>query len=281
MQKEFPDVSKAAWLAKVEKDLKGKPLDSLNFSVKGETFSPFWHREDLVTAYSPLKTSSGWKIGAHITEQDISQANKLALEALSGGANALWFSRYRPLSTEQKNALLDGIYLDIIECVIDEEEMQSSQGSIAVDLWHAAKTPKLTPTFCLNRHADFFTAVAHYRAVRACWQQITAAYQLNTPCKLAVFLHVAGVDENSNKISSSVDAITAAVGGADSIYVQPSDGHGDTNFYRRIARNIHHLMLEESHLGIVADPVAGSYYLENLTDTIARRIWSEFQAVGK
>jgi len=72
--------------------------------------------------------------------------------------------------------------------------------------------------------------------------------------------------------------MSAVVGGADSITVEPFDivfGTPD-DFSERIARNQQLLLMEESHLDKVADPGAGSYYIESLTQLIAQNAWSIF-----
>jgi methylmalonyl-CoA mutase len=72
--------------------------------------------------------------------------------------------------------------------------------------------------------------------------------------------------------------MSAVIGGADSITVEPFDiiFRNPDDFSERIARNQQLLLMEESHLGIVADPGAGSYYLEKLTSEIAREAWKLF-----
>ena len=70
-----------------------------------------------------------------------------------------------------------------------------------------------------------------------------------------------------------------AFGGADAITVLPFTwalGRPDT-FARRIARNTHLVLQEESALGRVIDPAAGAWYVEKLTDDLARKAWALFQ----
>jgi methylmalonyl-CoA mutase len=52
-------------------------------------------------------------------------------------------------------------------------------------------------------------------------------------------------------------------------------------FSARLARNLPVILSQEAHLDWVADPAAGSYFLENLTDELARSAWSEFQDLEK
>jgi methylmalonyl-CoA mutase len=85
-------------------------------------------------------------------------------------------------------------------------------------------------------------------------------------------------------LRTTVAAFGAGVGGADTVQVLPFDtaipgGLPGTRveFARRIARNTQLLLLEESNLGRVRDPAGGSWYVEDLTETLAAQSWSHFQ----
>jgi methylmalonyl-CoA mutase len=78
-----------------------------------------------------------------------------------------------------------------------------------------------------------------------------------------------------------VGCFAAAVGGADSITVRPFDaalGLPD-ELGRRIARNTHVVLAEESNIAKVIDPGGGSWYVECRTDALAQAAWTEFQAI--
>lgn len=85
-------------------------------------------------------------------------------------------------------------------------------------------------------------------------------------------------DEHSQKIAATTQVLSAVVGNAACLTVLPSDatelGSG-SDFNRRIARNNAHLLRLESHLDKVADPAAGSYFLEKLTDQVAEHLWAK------
>ncbi|MGB9222038.1 methylmalonyl-CoA mutase family protein, partial [Mycobacterium sp.] len=81
-------------------------------------------------------------------------------------------------------------------------------------------------------------------------------------------------------------AFGAGVGGADTVQVLPFDvaipgGFPGLakSFARRIARNTQLLLLEESHVGRVLDPAGGSWFVEDLTEQLARQAWQHFQAI--
>lgn len=75
--------------------------------------------------------------------------------------------------------------------------------------------------------------------------------------------------------------MSAALGGVDSMTVTPFDKTYDApnEFSERMARNQQLLLKEESHFDKVIDPAAGSYYIENLTVSIAKQAWELFLAV--
>lgn len=85
-------------------------------------------------------------------------------------------------------------------------------------------------------------------------------------------------DPYVNMLRTTVAAFAAGVGGADAVTVLPFDsplGLPDA-FGRRIARNVSHLLIEEAHVAEVADPAAGGYAIERLTEDLARAGWAEF-----
>ena len=75
--------------------------------------------------------------------------------------------------------------------------------------------------------------------------------------------------------------MSAAIGGCDSIEVTPFDAalKPSDDFSRRLARNTQVILKQEAYLDRVADPAGGSYYVEALTDSLAREAWKLFQQV--
>ncbi|MEN0006404.1 MAG: hypothetical protein AAF798_19790, partial [Bacteroidota bacterium] len=106
----FPPTSKADWLEKVRKDLKGKPLESLQWQLE-ETIhiDALFHPEDQLQAFPPIQSAktenNDWEIGAVV------RTNKQALKELMGGADSLVFEG---ATGEQLNDLLKDIALPYI-----------------------------------------------------------------------------------------------------------------------------------------------------------------------
>ena len=130
---------------------------------------------------------------------------------------------------------------------------------------------------------SYFPEIAKFRAIRLLWNQILHEYKLK---QAPTFVHAetclwnkARNDAHNNMLRSTTEAMSAALGGCSSITIYPYDVHfkEPSIFSKRIARNIHLILKEEAYLNKVADPGAGSYYIETLTDKIAQESWNLFR----
>lgn len=146
-------------------------------------------------------------------------------------------------------------------------------------------------SFRLAADDDQFMTIAKMRAARQLWARV--AEVVGAPESGAAILHaetslpmMTQRDPWVNMLRTTLAAFGAGVGGADSVLVLPFDvaipgGFPGTaaSFSRRIARNTQLLLLEESHLGRVLDPAGGSWFVEDLTEQLARQAWRHFQAI--
>ncbi|MEU5768360.1 methylmalonyl-CoA mutase subunit beta [Streptomyces asoensis] len=134
--------------------------------------------------------------------------------------------------------------------------------------------------------ADQFLTVAKLRAARRLWARVTEvcgapAGQVQHAVTSPVMM--ARRDPWVNMLRTTVATLAAGVGGADAVTVLPFDhsiGLPDA-FARRIARNTSTILIEESHLARVIDPAGGSWYVERLTDELARAGWEFFQKIER
>ncbi len=133
---------------------------------------------------------------------------------------------------------------------------------------------------------DFFPEIAKLRAARMLWAVIVKGYGPHNDASTLMHIHsVTGrwnktlYDPFVNMLRTQTEAMAAVTGGADTITVEPFDVifREPDNFSERIARNQQLLLMEESHLDKVADPGAGSYYIEELTSLIAGEAWKIFR----
>lgn len=113
---EFPPVSKAQWLERITKDLKGKPLEDLYWHLGPDlTVDPFGHADDQPTPPTPLSVAPvKWEINEDMDASAPTEANRQALEALAFGAESVHFHLAESSISDQMEVLLNRIYLDYI-----------------------------------------------------------------------------------------------------------------------------------------------------------------------
>lgn len=146
-------------------------------------------------------------------------------------------------------------------------------------------------SFQLVADDDQFLTIAKFRAARLLWARVAevvgcadgggATFHATTSMPM-----MTQRDPWVNMLRTTVAAFGAGVGGADTVQVLPFDAAIPgglsgvaSSFSRRIARNTQLLLLEESHTGRVLDPAGGSWYVEDLTESLAAQAWSHFQEI--
>lgn len=136
--------------------------------------------------------------------------------------------------------------------------------------------------------SNYFLEIAKFRAARMLWANIVASYDAEDRCAAKMHVHAETstfnltlFDAHVNLLRTQTEAMSAALGGVDSMTVTPFDKayEAPNDFSERMARNQQLLLKEESHFDKVIDPAAGSYYIENLTVSIAKQAWELFLAV--
>jgi methylmalonyl-CoA mutase len=139
-----------------------------------------------------------------------------------------------------------------------------------------ANTVAAALSFRFQIGVSYFVEIAKIRAFKLLWGNILAAYGVE-PTEPLIFASTTAQtfveDPHTNKIRSTTQAMSAVIGGAVMLTLQPTE---DSDFGRRIARNVQHLLGMESYLDKVVDPSAGSYYIETLTNKLAEAVWERF-----
>lgn len=136
--------------------------------------------------------------------------------------------------------------------------------------------------------SNYFMEIAKFRAARLLWAQIVNEYKPSCLCACQMIAHAETshfnltlFDAHVNLLRTQTEAMSAALAGVDSMTVTPFDQayESPNEFSERIARNQQLLLKEEAHLNRIVDPAAGSYYIENLTVSIAKQAWELFLQV--
>jgi methylmalonyl-CoA mutase len=138
-------------------------------------------------------------------------------------------------------------------------------------------------TFAIGK--NYFLEIAKLRAFRFLWKKICEVYNTDfnsftTPLHCITSKHYFNEEDvNKNILQHTTEAMSAILGGCDSISILPFDGKEDSEFSSRISRNISHLLKKEAYFDKVVDPAGGSYYIENTTQQLIEQAWKKINAL--
>ncbi len=254
--REFPPVPTSAWEEVIFKDLKGADYDKRLVwrTEEGLAVKPYYRKENLEKLQDQIsvrRTDRGWEtVAAGKPAADAIRADLLH----EAGANAVQELGY---------AIAMGV---------------EWLGSISQS--RPAEAVARRTELVMGVGPSYFMEIAKLRAVRLLWAQAVAAFGFEDPEACPMRLHVrtprrnkSVCDRYTNLLRAATEALAAVIGGCDQLTVEPF------GFDDHLALNIQRILREESHLDAVADPAGGSYYIEALTDSLAREAWKLFQQV--
>lgn len=125
---------------------------------------------------------------------------------------------------------------------------------------------------------NFYLEVAKLRAARLLWWRIMKGFGCKNPKSMMLRTHcqtsgwsLAEQDPFNNVVRTTIEALAAVFGGTQSLHTNSLDEAIalPSDFAARIARNTQLILQEETHIGSVVDPWAGSYLMEKLTQEMA------------
>lgn len=142
--------------------------------------------------------------------------------------------------------------------------------------------------FTLAVGSSYFMEIAKFRAARLLWSKVAEAYLPSDIDSTKMCIHAVNslwnktiYDPYVNMLRTTTEAMSGVLGGVHSMTVVPFDApyQDATTLSERIARNQQIILKEEAYFGKVIDPSAGSYYIEQLTQSIANNAWDLFLKV--
>jgi methylmalonyl-CoA mutase len=265
----FPPVTTAEWEAVARQDLKGQDYEQRLVwrAENGLTIKPFYRAEDIeslpecraaVPGAPPYLRGGG--PGWHASESADWPAAAVRADLLhEAGATAV---------EELGWALAEGV----------ERIAVASETGASLDEAASATS------FVFAVGSTYFVEIAKLRAARLLWWRVLQAFAPDDPDRAAASgpmrLHArtsrankSVYDPYTNLLRATTEAMAGVIGGADSLLVEP---HG---FDAHLAINVQRILAEEAHLDAVADPAGGSYFIEALTDALAREAWALLQRI--
>ena len=135
---------------------------------------------------------------------------------------------------------------------------------------------------------NHFMEIAKMRAARMLWAKIIKQFNPKNPKSMALRTHsqtsgwsLSEQDPFNNVARTCIEAMAAGLGGTQSLHTNALDEAIalPTDFSARIARNTQIYIQEETQITKAVDPWAGSYYVEFLTQEIAKKAWTLIEEV--
>jgi len=145
--------------------------------------------------------------------------------------------------------------------------------------------------FHLSAHKDFFEEIAKYRAARRIWYKlIKDRYEAKNPRSMEFRFHVqtagsslTAQSPNVNIVRTTIQALEAALGGVQSLHTNSYDEAICLPSEEAVllALRTQQVIQDETRVPNTIDPLAGSYFIEWLTDELEERVWSYMDKIEK
>lgn len=244
---EFPPVATEAWEAAIHADLKGADYDK----------RLVWHTDEgiAVRPYYRSAPGAGPAVAKETNEWEILDA---------------------PPHADVDAARFDEMGATVVQelgCALAE----------GIEFFAAGRPSEITFSFAIG--SSYFFQIAKLRAFRLLWRRALEAFgspeiRTRIHCRSSRW-NKSIYDASNNILRATTEAMAAAIGGADSISVEPWDATfkapGEASL--RLARNTQLILKHEAYLDRVVDPAAGCYYIEALTGSLASEAWKLMQRI--
>lgn len=126
----------------------------------------------------------------------------------------------------------------------------------------------------------YFVAIAKIRAFKKLWLALLTYFKVETlllPRLIARTTSLNFLDKNGDfsLLAATSQALSSVIAGIDGLCITPPNNWEgiDSKTAARLVRNVHYILLEESHLDAVMDPAAGAYYIEAATSELTQAAW--------
>jgi len=144
-------------------------------------------------------------------------------------------------------------------------------------------------SFFFNAHNDFFEEIAKYRAARRIWHKaIVERYKSKNPRSWALRFHtqtagcsLTAQQPYNNVVRTAIQALAAVMGGTQSLHTNSLDEVWvlPTVFAATITLRTHQIIEHETGVTNTVDPLGGSYFVETLTNEVARGAWDYIERI--
>jgi len=291
----FPKADTSDWAKVAEKELNGKPLESLNYHYNNEIIMPpvvfpgkedkkmkpiVWRKNKVCQRGISFRHTETIKeenieffisIGINNFKLNVTEESKIKADELKKlFPSCHWLDIYQK-EGGPSNFVIQQIIENfqraislILGLKINEEPINEFLGSIH---------------FSREIQDNYLYEISLGRAQRIVWRNILQAFEIDNPAP-PLFISTLPFIKNGLPdhflVEATAKTLSAVLGGADLIYLEFDEINEDMRIEN--FSHIHNIFTMESGIGEIIDPVAGSFYVDELTTKLAQQIWSKLKS---
>ncbi|HKK88573.1 MAG TPA: methylmalonyl-CoA mutase family protein [Saprospiraceae bacterium] len=308
---DFPSISREQWIESIKKELKGRSWDEQFVSLTEKLqVPPAYHSEEVSQQeWTPLTGHHHAQAlpGINFKDSALNQSNKQMLQALKHGVQApgivktskeqadveIIFKNVHPDMLEwhlfgysEEDKLVQFLRSNGASCVLHWAPLDSTDINVRlesfIDRLYAFDQSRKEDSFHYHCRTgtQYLTEIAVLRAMRRIFENYKAATRLKkTDFCLSTTNAINPLSEDpyTQMVANSTMAMSAMIAGADRISLDVLFEEKQ-ELQNRMAINLIQILKMESHLNKVRDPLAGSYWIEKATDSLAAHYWQSFQS---
>ena len=291
----FPKADISDWVKVAEKELNGKPLESLNYHYNNEIVMPpvvFSDKEDKKMKPIVWRKNNVCQRGISFRHTETIKEENIEF-FISIGIN-----NFKLNVTEETKIRADELKKLFPSCHwldVHQEEGKPSDFVIQQILENFRLAISLIQRFEISKgnineflgniyfsreiQGNYLYEISLGRAQRIVWRNILQAFEINNPPP-PLFISTLPIIKNGLNdqflIEATAKTLSAVLGGADLIYLE-FDEIAEAMRTENLS-HIHNIFTMESGIGEIIDPVAGSFYVDELTTKLAQQIWSKLKS---
>lgn len=291
----FPKTDISDWVKVAEKELNGKPLESLNFHYNNEIIMPpvvfsdekdkkmkpiVWRKNNLCQwgiSFRHTETLKEENIeffistGINNFKINVTEENKIKADELKK-----LFPSCHWLDVSQKERGPSDFFIQqIIENF--QQAISLIQGLEINDVQVNEFLGNIH--FSREIQGNYLYEISLGRAQRIVWRNVLQAFEIDNPAP-PLFISTLPVIKNGLHdhflIEATAKTLSAVLGGADIIYLE-FDEIAEAMRAENLS-HIYNIFTLESGIGEIIDPVAGSFYVDKLTTKLAQQLWSNLKS---
>jgi hypothetical protein len=291
----FPKANITDWVKVAEKELNGKPLESLNYHYNNEIIMPplvfsgkedkkmkpiVWRKNNVCQRGISFRHTETIKeenieffisVGINNFKLNVTEESKTKADELKRLFPSCHWLDVHQEGRKPSDFVIQQILENFRLAISLIQRLEISKGNINEYLRNIY--------FSREIQGNYLYEISLGRAQRIVWRNILQAFEIDNPAP-PLFISTLPVIKNGLHdhflIEATAKTLSAILGGSDIIYLE-FDEIAEATRTENLS-HIHNIFTMESGIGEIIDPVAGSFYVEELTTKLAQQIWSKLKS---